>query len=501
MFGRIWGGGIYEDEIFFSVCDELGILVWQDFGFACGSYPTYPSFLESVEKEVRQNLRRLRSHPSLIIWAGNNEDYQVQERYNLEYRFDEDKDPESWLKSSFPARFIYEFLLPKVISEEHPSVIYHPGSPWGGGKHTDDPTMGDIHQWNVWHGSMKKYQDFDQIGGRFVSEFGMEAYPHLETINYAVTNPAQRYPGSMVLDHHNKAGDHERRLMTYVAENFRIKDELSSFIHLTQIAQADAMSCAYKSWRRDWGRPGARKCGGVLVWQLNDCWPTISWAVVDYFLVKKPAFYTISRALDPVAVGVSRVCHDWTVGQSDPIKAASDTGYDVWIASSRLQVLQADLVVRFISIKTGEDVHETLVKRDIEIMPNGTTEVIRGATLDIDVYQDITTPFETDKYDPYVIYTRLLVDGKMVSTDTAWPQPLKYLDFSERSITVRALPASDKVYISTQKPVKGFVFEEKQGIVLSDNGFDVMPGEEKVVTVKGAEAEGVKWTYVGAEAA
>lgn len=145
---RIWGGGVYESSVLMEACDELGVLVWHDFCFACGSYPTYPSFLASVEAEARQNLARLRRHPSIVLWAGNNEDYQVQERYQLEYRFEEDKDPESWLRSGFPARYLYEYLLPKIVEEESPHAVYHPSSPWGDGKPTADPTVGDIHQWN-----------------------------------------------------------------------------------------------------------------------------------------------------------------------------------------------------------------------------------------------------------------------------------------------------------------------------------------------------------------
>jgi beta-mannosidase len=144
---RVWGGGIYEDDAFLDACDSLGVLIWHDFAFACASYPVYPSFLKSIEEEARQNIRRLRSHPSVVIWAGNNEDYQVQERYKLEYR-PEDTDPSSWLKSTFPARYIYEYLLPKLVQEEDPSCIYHPGSPWGDGRISSDPSVGDIHQWD-----------------------------------------------------------------------------------------------------------------------------------------------------------------------------------------------------------------------------------------------------------------------------------------------------------------------------------------------------------------
>ncbi|KAL3964705.1 hypothetical protein ACCO45_001709 [Purpureocillium lilacinum] len=192
--------------------------------------------------------------PSMVIWAGNNEDYQVQERYRLDYDF-ENKDPEAWLKSTFPARYIYEHLLPKVVAEEDPHMIYHPSSPWGDGKPTADPTVGDIHQWNLWHGTISKYQEASLLGGRFVSEFGMEAYPHLETVARMASSPAQLRPGSMVLDFHNKGIGHERRMMTYVVENFRPGDvsDLARYVHLTQVAQAETMRAAYKAWRRDWG--------------------------------------------------------------------------------------------------------------------------------------------------------------------------------------------------------------------------------------------------------
>lgn len=144
---RVWGGGVYEEDALIEACDELGILVFHDFQFACASYPAYPSYLKTLEEEARQQIRRLRAHPSVVIWAGNNEDYQVQERYKLDYDF-ENKDPETWIKSSFPARYLYEHFLPKLVEEEDPGKIYHPSSPWGDGKPTADPTVGDIHQWN-----------------------------------------------------------------------------------------------------------------------------------------------------------------------------------------------------------------------------------------------------------------------------------------------------------------------------------------------------------------
>lgn len=144
---RVWGGGIYEDDAFLDACDELGVLVWHDFQFACASYPTYKSYLDTLTVEATQQIKRFRWRPSVIVWAGNNEDYQVQERYKLDYDY-ANKDPEAWLKSSFPARYIYEHLLPELLKEHDPHNLYHPSSPWGDGKPWADLTVGDMHQWN-----------------------------------------------------------------------------------------------------------------------------------------------------------------------------------------------------------------------------------------------------------------------------------------------------------------------------------------------------------------
>jgi beta-mannosidase len=148
---RVWGGGIYEEQAFYDTCDELGLLVWQDFMFACGNYPAYPDFLDLVKREATENVKRLRHHPSIVIWAGNNEDYQVQEAEKLEYD-EKDRKPESWLKSSFPARYIYEKVLSDVCKRWIPDTYYSFSSPIGGkgisGSSSRDPTRGDIHQWN-----------------------------------------------------------------------------------------------------------------------------------------------------------------------------------------------------------------------------------------------------------------------------------------------------------------------------------------------------------------
>jgi len=144
---RVWGGGVYESDAFYDECDRLGILVWQDFMFACGQYPCHPPFRESVEREARQQIKRFRSHPCLVLFSGNNEDYQIAEFAGLQWNPDE-TDPEKWLDTDFPARYLYEKIFPDVVHDHGAGITYHPGSPWGKGKPTTDPTVGDIHQWN-----------------------------------------------------------------------------------------------------------------------------------------------------------------------------------------------------------------------------------------------------------------------------------------------------------------------------------------------------------------
>jgi beta-mannosidase len=278
---RVWGGGIYEDEMFYSIADELGILIWQDFLFACGQYPCHKQYRNNVKREAVTQVKRLRKHPSVILFAGNNEDYQVAEASGLDWD-PEDTNPENWLKTNFPARYIYEKILPEVVLEHAPDVFYHPGSPWGGGKPTRDKTVGDIHQWNgsplpldhtlfvVWHGSQEQYQLYPQLSGRFVSEFGMQALPSHRTITYFISSKQERFPQSQTMDHHNKATGFERRLGAYILENFRLqKFDLQEYGNESQRMQADALAIAYRGWRRLWKGPGEELCSGALVWQVH----------------------------------------------------------------------------------------------------------------------------------------------------------------------------------------------------------------------------------------
>lgn len=235
----------------------------------------------------------------------------------------------------------------------------------------------------------------------------------------------------------------------------------------------------YRGWRRQWGQQ--RLCGGALVWQLNDCWPVTSWSIVDYFLRKKPAYYAMRRVLAPVAVAVKRAHFDWSVVHA---RVPKTSDYEVWVASNQPAEVTATVELRFISVSTGKEIKEKVVKKDIKIAANGTTDVVSGT---IDNVQE----------EPHVLAARIWVDGEIVSRDIDWPQPLKYLNFEDRGVEVT--PHSDTIHVKASKPTKGLVFEERAGVLVNDSALDVVPGDEQIVKVRGLAAGDapLRWTYLG----
>lgn len=260
---RVWGGGIYEDNAFYNECDRRGVLVWQDFCFACGQYPSDTKFVDSVKAESVAALKRLRNHPSLAILAGNNEDYQVA---NEGLHHDMKSLESEWTNSTFGARLTYERVLPDLVKEHAPWITYWPGSPFGGEDNNSDRTIGDVHIWNVSSGMLLPYQRYPEVAGRFVSEFGMLSCPHMETIKASFSGDStDLHPQSEEFEFHCKASSYEKRMFTCMGENFRLSFDLETYVYLTQLLQSESMGFAFRGWRRKFE---GRECGGALVWQV-----------------------------------------------------------------------------------------------------------------------------------------------------------------------------------------------------------------------------------------
>ncbi|PHH92539.1 hypothetical protein CDD83_6937 [Cordyceps sp. RAO-2017] len=483
---RVWGGGIYEEEAFYEACDQLGILVWHDFMFACGNYPVHADFLRSVEREARENLKRLRHHPCIVLWAGNNEDYAYVESEHLSYDPD-DHDPQNWLKSDFPARYIYEKLLPDVCKELIPSTCYRPGSPWGG-RSTSDQTAGDIHQWNVWHGTQEKWQNFDKLVGRFVSEFGMEAFPSIRTIDQAILpgckDDPDRYAQSATLDFHNKASGHERRLALYLAENFRFDlDPLEYYVYCTQLMQAECLATAYRLWRREWRGPGREYCGGALLWQLDDTWPVSSWSICDYYLRPKLAYYAVKREMAPLTIGMKRRELSRPKSKHTRVDIEKRVKVEVWVSNLGLDHVTADCVVKAWDVETGKETFaRTLSSRKL-FRANRSTEVV---DMDVPVLaRDVELEGRT------VVAAYLLRDGRQVARCVNWPEPFKHLHLQRpRRLEAELGDDGATVEVSAEVPVKGLALEcEDESVRFDDNLVDIVPGETVRIKVEGASKD------------
>ena len=441
---RVWGGGIYEDDAFYDWCDELGLLVWQDFMFACGSYPAHDAFAASVRAEAEANVLRLRHHPSLAIWAGNNEDYQLAnsiKAYDINFNGDH-------RATNFPARYLYEQVLPEVCAALDPSRPYWRASPYGG-PDANSRTEGDRHTWDIWHGVVAPYQEYPNYSGRFVSEFGMLSFPALSTLE-SFTPPEERYAQSRTVEHHNKAGGGVRRVATYISENIRYPlGGLAEHIYATQFIQAEALASAYRGWRRRWGGPGHYSIAGALVWQLEDCWPVSSWAIVDSALRLKPAYYVTRRELAPLALGL----------------ASAAGGAAVWAVNGRTTALDAQLELNAWTLAGELAVSDT---RAISLLPNQATEL---------------GEFALPSGQPIVLGARLRVQGQVAARAALWPEPFKYLTLPDPGFELTV--TGDQVLLHVARPAKGVWLEAGDGMAWSDNFLDLLPGDEISVTAAG----------------
>lgn len=277
---RVWGGGIYEDDAFYDACDELGLMVWQDFLFACAAYPEEQPLRGEVEAEARDNVVRLMPHPSLVLWNGNNE--------NL-WGF-RDWDWEQPLAGASWGEGYYLGLLPRVVAELDPTRAYSAGSPWSGSwdHHPNDPDHGTYHSWEVWN--RQDYIGYLENVPRFVSEFGWQAPAAFATLRRALPGEdlASDSPGML---HHQKAEDGNGKLNRGVERHFASPGkDFDRWHYLTQVVQARAVATGIEHWRANWPR-----CAGTVVWQINDCWPVSSWSAIDGDGRLKPLHHELRR--------------------------------------------------------------------------------------------------------------------------------------------------------------------------------------------------------------
>src|SRR5690625_2023260 len=286
---RVWGGGYYPSDDFYELCDQYGLIVWQDFMFACSVYDLSKDFEATVKQEAIDNIKRIRHHASLGIWCGNNEVEEGWEYWGW---------PES---PKFRTDYIklFEIILRDIVEEYDPQTFYWPSSPSSGGGFDEprNPNVGDMHYWEVWHGE-KPFTEYRKYHFRFCSEFGFQSFPSHKTIE-TFTLPEDRNVFSYVMEKHQKNDGANGIILSYLADTFLYPKDFNTLLYTSQLLQAEAIKYGVEHWRRNRGR-----CMGSLYWQLNDCWPVASWSSIDYFGRWKALHYFAKRFYDPILLSI-----------------------------------------------------------------------------------------------------------------------------------------------------------------------------------------------------
>ncbi|MEZ5306267.1 MAG: glycoside hydrolase family 2 protein [Pyrinomonadaceae bacterium] len=286
---RVWGGGIYEDDAFYELADELGLLVWQDFMFACSMYPGDKDFLENVRAEAIDNIKRLRNHPSIALWVGNNE---IETAW-LHWDWKENNPSHMW----DDYQKLFNRLLPEIVEEFDPGRTYWPSSP--SSNYQADPEserIGDMHYWQVWHGG-KPFEEYTKVFPRFMSEYGFQSFPELETVASFTTPEDRKGIETPVMLAHQKHPRGNQLIRTYMEREFPQPKDFESFLYASQVLQAEGIKLGTEHFRRIMPRNM-----GTLYWQANDCWPVASWSAMDYFGRWKALMYYTKRFYSPVLV-------------------------------------------------------------------------------------------------------------------------------------------------------------------------------------------------------
>ncbi len=289
---RVWGGGIYEQDVFYQQCDELGILVWQDFMFACAMYPGDTAFMANVTAEANEQIVRLRNHPSLALWCGNNESAEGWHNWGWQKQYGYSEVDSATIWQHYLNMF--EGILPSAVSKLDAQRYYHPSSPANGWGRAKAYKTGDVHYWGVWWGD-EPFKKYEEKVGRFVSEYGFQGFPSNELL-LKYLQSSQLHFDSMALRNHQKHPRGFELIRTQLQrEGIRPSDSVLIFAQQSRLLQAKGIEMAIDAHRRN-----MPYCMGTLFWQWNDCWPAISWSAIDFLGKPKPVYEAVKRAFQPI---------------------------------------------------------------------------------------------------------------------------------------------------------------------------------------------------------
>ena len=439
---RVWGGGYYPDNDFYDCCDELGLVVWQDCMFACNIYQLEENFVDTVAHEISQQILRLRHHPSLGLWCGNNE---MEEAW---VSWKEVTCHSRRLREDY--RRLFEKILPEIFMTYDPQTLYWPSSPSTQGSFVDpnDPNRGDVHYWEVWHGG-KPFEEYQKYFFRFCSEFGFQSFPCRKTME-TFTLPQDRNIFSEVMENHQKNPSANAKILSYLAQYYRYPNSYDSLCYVSQLLQAQAMKFGVEHWRRNRGR-----CMGAIYWQLNDCWPVASWSSIDWYGRWKALHYVAKRFFAPFTASILRQGNQITVYLLNESREPR---------SGILRLFLRD--------------------RDFQTAFTSTMRVNAPAMSSTAVFQQDFSPELENHPEQFFFGFQLLEEGQEIAQDSCIFVPEKHLDLENPQLRwkVRQVEEGFFILVSAQKFARS-VELSLEGLdgVFSDNYFDLCDDAVKKV--------------------
>ncbi|PXW92205.1 beta-mannosidase [Streptohalobacillus salinus] len=451
---RVWGGGVYEADIFYDLCDAAGIMVWQDFMFACSMYPGDDAFLNNVASEAEDQLKRLRHHPSIVLWCGNNEidsawaHYDENGGWGWKQAFTAGQREQIW--NDYLT--IFHGILKEKTAELVPREPYWPSSPMrevtnNEAQHALKATgAGDVHYWDVWHGK-QPFEAYRDHVGRFMSEYGFQSFPEKATVDQFLTEKDYQIDSDYML-HHQKNGDGNHLIETYLSMYLPKPKDFPSFLYLSQVLQADAMKMAIEAHRER-----MPYCMGTLYWQINDCWPVASWSSVDYYGRYKALHYQVKRSYQELLL----TAHE------------ADGTIEVHGINDRQKTVHANLTYQLMSF-SGEVVVGK--SEDVNLLPQSSTSLIKLKRADL-----------LSKLDPerHVLALTLKSNTETLAEQRHLFTRTKDLAIKQGEVTLKQ-SSEGHFFIKSNVYQRALYLMTDVAGHFSDNFFDLLPNEEKMIT-------------------
>lgn len=455
---RVWGGGIYENKLFYDLCDEAGILVWQDFMFACAMFPADTAFINNVRREAIYNVKRLHNHPSVALWCGNNEILTAWQNWGWKKKFEKDE-PLAVKMNERSYNLIFNQLLPDVVKTYSPNKPYWESSPqsFTSVSTSGQLTSGDVHYWDVWW-KRKPFSEYKTNIGRFMSEYGFQSFPELKTIEKFAL-PADYQIESTVMKAHQRSEIGNSAIADYMARHYMVPKNFKQFIYVGHLLQALGIKSAIEGHRL-----AAPRNMGSLFWQINDCWPVASWSSMDYYGRWKAQMFMTERAYKPTVAIINK---------------ANDGGVNVFVQSTLTGTQKNMLNIKLISFEGKIISDETQ-----EVVNNGLTPVLAKAfkpnqlpAADMQNRVVLVTTL-TDKNNTILHRNEYyFVEPKDLKLPTKLPKVKIGESNGKPTITLTANSLTKDVFI---------VAGEGQ---FSDNYFDLLPNESRTLNYSGAVAD------------